>query len=381
MLGDYRFDPRNIVRDVPVVGICELRLPTLATERVLWPFYDDKNADANAFVDALVSHTLLSPRLSYDDVRTLAPSVRTALRAAVAAVCALPVASSSSDRALLDAMRARRDRLTSAAVESPASFPLFIGRWLDEMRERVHASLRGADVGKTVLAFAQRLSEAGEVARRVVQVYDEQPLAFVLLEAHFENSFELLLDTVEQGDHILADIVQSALVADGRFMAAARAAVGQSGSLSDAQKEKLSLGLEELTNGHWNSSCCLLMGGVESAIWTGATREGVIDSERRLLNTATRGRPKLRIAKSVNNLLDEGCGLLIGGHLRHFLHDKVFSGPGHELRHGRSHEGADEYSKWAFVALLGWLDCWDNTDFMTQVGDRLDAALEPALAA
>lgn len=375
------FETRSILRELPEVGLCSLRVPTFATERVLWPFYDDEAADASEFVDALVSHTLLSPRLSYHDVHELPASVRAALRQAVAATCSLPAAAGGSDAGLLAAMRARRNDLAHATANRSASFSAFVGQWLEEMRERLHAWARGADVGKTVLAFAERLSEVGELARRVVEVYDQHPLAFVLLEAHCENSFELLLDAVEHGDHVLADAVQSAMVHDCRFMTSAAEAVEQSEVLTAEQKDELSLGIQALSEGRASAACRLLMGGVESALWAGAIREGVIDSERRLLKTAGPSRPRMRIATSVNSLLDEAAGLVISSYYRHFLHDKLFNGQGHELRHGRTHDGADEYAKWAFIALLGWLDRWEHTDLMVGAGDRLDALLELPVAA
>lgn len=368
----------NVARDVAGLGPSLLRPPSGATERVLRPMYEAN--DAGAFADAVISHTLLTPRLSYDDVHRLPSATRADLRRMVVAACALPEPASATDDSLLAAMRERDKWLERRSAGNAASLASYVAGWLDEMRERAHAAVRGADLGKVIAAAVQTAAEAGEAAELILKVYDEQPLAFVVLEAHVESSFELLVGAAEHGDHVLADMLQTAVIADRDFVAASHDAVQASGSLTDGQKEELAVGLAALQHGHPRAACPLLMGGVEGAIWTAAARETIIDTDRYLLKTEAPGRPKMRLATSVNNLLDGQHGLQVGSHYRHFLHDKLFNGRGHDLRHGRTHEGAEEYAKWAFVALLGWLDRSDKTEFMEQVGDRFDATLERALA-
>jgi hypothetical protein len=80
------------------------------------------------------------------------------------------------------------------------------------------------------------------------------------------------------------------------------------------------------------------------------------------------------LAKGVGTLLRKDGGLPVGTDLAVFLLGAVFDSLGNDIRHGRAICGHETTSAWAFVGLLGWLDKYADTSFMTDVTNRFRAA-------
>lgn len=371
--------PRQLTRDITDLGDCVVRRPTLAVERVLAGFYFSEQPDATSFVDALLSHTTLTPRLSYDDVAALPPDSRAGLRRLVASVCDLDESSGSSDRKLLDAMLERHRRLTNQTRATSQGFAFWVADVIHDMRERAHAAVRGPDVGRMVQHWTQRAIEVGDQARQLIAFYEAQPLGFVVGEVQAGRSFELLLDAAEHGDHIVVSALDGAILNRG-FRDQICAAIQDADFLESPQQEELTDATELLQRRRFASSCRLLLGAVEGLVWDAARREGVVNDHRELSKTARPGRPKLRIATSVNALLDEQVGLQLDDDLRLFLHAKLWDGHGHDLRHGRVRGGEHAYALWALIAMCGLLDRECNSGLMCLVGDRIDASVGEELA-
>jgi hypothetical protein len=386
------FQAREVVWTVPELGISQLRAPSMAVERVLSSYYADSEADAHAFVDALLSHTLIAPRLSYDDVAALPPDVRAALRTAVAEAADLPLVHgpgtrpAATDVALLAAMRDRFDRLARDLQQArdPARF-LFAPaqRFIDGLRdveERVHAGLRGRDPTELLNQWLARISELGEWARIYAEFVEAQPLGFIIMEMRAGEGLELLVDAEEQGEHVVADVVERALIRDDGFLGRVDDAIEAAASLDDPHRDELREAMDALHAGKpWAVPCGQLLGGVEGMLWRAAEREGVIDDKRNLLKTADGGRRAPRIARNVNQLLDERVGFeRVGSHLRRFLDDVLYDGVGHHHRHRRAQsESHREYACWGFVGLCGWLDRTERKGLMLHAGRLLDEALAP----
>ncbi len=366
--------PRQTSGDVLGLGPCTVRRPTLAVERVLAVFYESDKPDEGAYVEALLSHTTLSPRLSYDDVAALAPEARMGLRELIGSVCELSPTSASSDSALLTAMGERQHLLIHRAQATAGDF----SRWLSEvvggLRERAHAAARGPDTAAIVERWTRRLAEAGERAQAVLDFKEQQPLGFVVAEVHLEESFELLLAVAEHGDELMVATLESALVTP-EFVELVRTAVEQPGLLDASQQEELGTGLELVLQRRWAAACRLLMGATEGMVWDAARREQVVNSSQQMLKTAHPRRPQPRRASSVNGLLDEQCGLNLEDDLRLFLHAQLWDGRAHDLRHGRVRGGERAYALWSLIALCALLDRERGARFMHEVADRIDAAV------
>jgi hypothetical protein len=116
------------------------------------------------------------------------------------------------------------------------------------------------------------------------------------------------------------------------------------------------------------------MGAVEGMVWDAARRDGVLNDRRELLKTAG-PRPRLRVATSVNTLLDEDVSLALEDDLRLFLHAQLWDGHGHNLRHGRVRGDERAYALWALVALCGLLERESGSRLMNDVADRIDASV------
>jgi hypothetical protein len=123
------------------------------------------------------------------------------------------------------------------------------------------------------------------------------------------------------------------------------------------------------------------MGAIEGAVWVGARRQSVVDDQNRLIKSDRPGRPQLRLARSVNNLLDEKVGVSITEDFRLFLHQQLWDRHGHSLRHGRVETRLREYSVWALIAICGWIDQEERSYLMGSIGEGLDTALATAAAA
>jgi hypothetical protein len=384
MTETLRFPQEPVAHDVPELGLCYMRAPTFAVERILSPFYANTDSDPREFVDVLLSHTLIAPRLSYDDVHALADNVRSELRAAAARAARLPeepagaLGPADSDKALLNAMRERFERFAEQLNESvDAARSLFIPTQsfldaLHDVRERIHAAARGRDVAEMVRGWIERLVELGEVAGLAVRFFETQPLGFVVIDMTAGEAFDLLMDAAEKGDHVMADAVEQALIQDDGFMDLVCGAIRDAATLDEAHKAELLAGVRSLAGQEpFAVSCRLLLGGIEGTIWLGAEREGVTDRDRSLVKTSA-GRPKALHARNVNLLLDDRWGLDLSDDYRLFLDDQLFDGHGQDLRHGRANRGHREYAYWALIAVCGWLDRCEETELMHSVGEHLD---------
>ena len=292
-----------------------------------------------------------------------------------AEACRLHPDAAATDDALLFAMRSRWARLARDAQSLSRSFAVRISEVLADTRARMYAATRGFDIGRWIAELAEEASRFSEDLGRAVDFYEQHPLHVVVQQALFRNAMHLLVETQEHGNQIVAELLANDIGKDAEFLDAVGEAVVQAPHLSREQKEELCDGITALREERYAPATRLLMGGLESAIWARAASDGVIDDDRRLLKSAATGRPKLRVAKSVNNLLDERLGMELRSDLRLFLHAQLFDGHGHDLRHGRTHARVEEYAVWALVGVCGWLDRNGDCRFMSEIGHRIDDAL------
>lgn len=358
------------VWEVPELGLCQLAKPSAAIDRVLSKYYEDpEGADAGEYVDALISHVVRSPRLSYDQVRDLPDPVRTELRLACAVHAGVGLAPDSvTDRRLLVAMAERFGRQESQP--SPGGVLGFfrsMGGWSEQLGAKVHHKLRGVPVEVAMQAFSDAFEEFRQDQERKLDEVRRQPLFFIV--AHLPASYarSLLFDTPED----IATVVREGVMADPDFLDDVEQAVLDAPHLDEPQRDDLLKGLKGIRAGD-PYACRHLLTGVEGGLWLAAEDEGVIDGDRYLLRSKKKNEP---FARNFGRFLDtDDGGLDVGDDYSWFLRRAAYDDHGQAIRHGRARTGHELHSVWSFVALLGWLDRFAGTAFMSEVTDRFMAA-------
>jgi hypothetical protein len=156
----------------------------------------------------------------------------------------------------------------------------------------------------------------------------------------------------------IESLVRAHVIADEALLGAVEQAVSSAPHLDEPQRDDLRRGVAALRNGDCYA-CRHLLPGVEGALWLSAEGEAVIDSQRRMLHT---GKPSPPPALNVSWLLRERGGIRVGQDFAWFLLNAVFDDVGQDIRHGRARSGHETSSVWSFVALLGWLDRFAETN-------------------
>jgi hypothetical protein len=374
------FELRRVTRSVEGVGLCEFRAPSISVERPLRVYYRDKDeARSGEFIDLAISEVLVSPRLSPEEVAALPESIRKTLRAGVADASRLPdvPAAALSDEALLLAMRERHARAAEQLRQSMDALRDHYAEGFVRVREAFRPRLKRLNVSSIIeraaqtAVFAQRWREIGAF-------YRNHPLSFVISQMRSRVAFTLLLDSEQQGDRVLAEALDRALLDDGDFADLVGKAAGQAACLNEPERVELSEGLRGLRDGRpFPAVLGQVLGPLEGMLWRIAKREDVINEKRELLRSADGHptRPRLRRARNATHLFDEKAGLDLSDHLRLFL-EKVFDATGQDLRHRRSDDGHREYTLWALIGIAGLLDRCEGTQLMLAAGERLDGLYE-----
>lgn len=387
---DSNVERRRAVGWVDGLGSCEFRQPTAAVDRFLAPYYDAANiGSAREFVDSAASYLIFSPRLSPSDVGGLSEPARAAIRSGVAEAVGLsaPRAAAKSDQQLFAAMRERWRDLAGQLEEMFGGLRLLFaadgGSIAQELWDGIRTQAQAVDIRQLLATAAQGAAEFTAQWRAVAWLYEENSLTFPLGRMRSNAAFNLLLDARDRGDEVVVAALERALQDPG-LLDAVHAAISKAEGLHVSHRVEFLSGLEGFRNGReWAGICGQLLGSLEGALWMLAEKEGVIDTHGQLLRSTVQApnRPKLRIAKSVNRLLDVKVGLDLDRYLRLYLNDRVFDGTGHGLRHRRSHSGHRAYSVWALVGAIGVVDRVEGTRLMDAVGQQLDALLAEAARA
>ncbi len=371
------------LRAVPGLGLCSFVAPSRAVERLLVETYASaETRNPHEFVDALVSHTLVSPRrLSYEEVSGLPEQARRELRGGCAEAAdvvgkAGQGAPHASDDALLAAMVARYHRLTTVHAQPAGGLLGFLqsmaSAW-DAFGVRLHHGVRGADPVDVLDAWREGLDATLEELGRELTQIQREPLFFVVEHLGINTVRDLLYQRPSDVEELVSDYV----IADRALLAQVEQAVADAPYLDEPQRVDLQRGIEELRVAD-PYACRRLLAGVEGALWLTAEAQGVIDSSRQMLRT---GKPSPPTATSIGWLLRERGGLKPGKTFAWFLLNAVFTERANDIRHGRARSGHQSASVWSFVALLGWLDRYAGTGFMYAVTQRLSSTAETAAAA
>ncbi|HEX2161647.1 MAG TPA: hypothetical protein VHF88_07485 [Thermoleophilaceae bacterium] len=364
-LSRYR-DSLPPVWAVPELGLCQLTKPSPAIDSVLSSYYEDpEHADAGGYIDALISHVLRSPRLSYDEVRDLADPVRAELRVACAVYAGVGLPPERlTDRRLLVAMAERFRR--QASQPSDGGFLGFF-RSLQGLGEhaaaQLHHRLRGVPFEVAAQAVADAFEDFRKDQERKLDEVRRQPLFFIVADLPVSDARWLLFEAPEN----IATLVRETVMTDPTFLDNVERAVLDAPHLDEPQRDDLLKGLKAVRNGD-PYACRHLLAGVEGGLWLAAEDEGVIDSNRLLLRSKKKNEP---FARNFGRFLDtDDGGLDVGDDYSWFLRRAAYDEQGQAIRHGRARIGHADYSVWSFVALLGWLDRFSGTTFMYEVTDR-----------
>jgi hypothetical protein len=201
----------------------------------------------------------------------------------------------------------------------------------------------------SVFSFVDEFEESWrffEVVDAVARVWEGHALWFIISSLPL-GDWRMLADLDrEQVEEVILRALE-AVVADGKFVAALRAVLGEAPLISAFQRENLLHGLELAEKREYVIAVTPLTIGLEGALYSAARDRQVIDAERMLLN-----KPGKR-AHSVEQVVRE---MELDHEYSKFLYGRIFGTRGNFFRHGDSDGGERRQALLAVVALSGWID-------------------------
>ena len=261
-------------------------------------------------------------------------------------------------------LMSRSEEFTAAVLRAAEGFVEAIPGELRRGLARLNELARDPEFLDTLQSG---INAALRAVREEIENYERDPRSFLYDEMVSGPAVVLIAAVRLKGEAVLIDGLEWAW-GEGDLASRASASLPESPYLTPSHRTQLSAGLEYLNDKDWTLACTLLMTGVEGALWATAEAVGSVDAGRRLVISPQQG----RILRSPNSVATEALSDLSPSFSR-YLDRQLFDGRGHDLRHGRGNQDERAHALFAASAILGWLDHYNDTGLMSELGELLSS--------